>query len=90
MVQHARTMSDLKLAFTEFYLSLVLLTNYQSLNFTAFRKILKKHDKIFNRTSGAEYHVKRIACSEFHNSKKIAVMISQCEETYINDLEGPC
>lgn len=37
---------DLKLAFTEFYLSLILLQNYQSLNFTGFRKILKKHDKV--------------------------------------------
>lgn len=37
---------DLKLALSEFYLSLVLLQNYQSLNFTGFRKILKKHDKV--------------------------------------------
>lgn len=42
----ARKLQDLKLAFTEFYLSLVLLQNYQSLNFTGFRKILKKHDKV--------------------------------------------
>lgn len=42
----ARKLHDLKLAFTEFYLSLVLLQNYQSLNFTGFRKILKKHDKV--------------------------------------------
>jgi SPX domain protein involved in polyphosphate accumulation len=38
--------SDLKLAFSEFYLSLILLQNYQNLNFTGFRKILKKHDKV--------------------------------------------
>lgn len=37
---------DLKLALSEFYLSLVLLQNYQSLNYTGFRKILKKHDKV--------------------------------------------
>lgn len=37
---------DLKLAFSEFYLSLILLQNYQTLNFTGFRKILKKHDKV--------------------------------------------
>lgn len=41
-----RKLQDLKLAFAEFYLSLVLLQNYQSLNFTGFRKILKKHDKV--------------------------------------------
>lgn len=37
---------ELKLAFSEFYLSLILLQNYQTLNFTGFRKILKKHDKV--------------------------------------------
>ena len=41
-----KSMHDIKLAFSEFYLSLVLLQNYQSLNFTGFRKILKKHDKV--------------------------------------------
>ena len=37
---------ELKLAFSEFYLSLILLQNYQTLNHTGFRKILKKHDKV--------------------------------------------
>ncbi len=44
--QPAMKISDLKLAFSEFYLSLILLQNYQNLNFTGFRKILKKHDKV--------------------------------------------
>lgn len=39
-------MHELRLAFSEFYLSLILLQNYQNLNFTGFRKILKKHDKV--------------------------------------------
>lgn len=42
----ARKIQELKLAFSEFYLSLILLQNYQTLNFTGFRKILKKHDKV--------------------------------------------
>lgn len=42
----AKKTQELKLAFSEFYLSLVLLQNYQNLNFTGFRKILKKHDKV--------------------------------------------
>ena len=41
-----KSMHDIKLAFSEFYLSLILLQNYQTLNFTGFRKILKKHDKV--------------------------------------------
>lgn len=42
----ARKIQELKLAYSEFYLSLILLQNYQNLNFTGFRKILKKHDKV--------------------------------------------
>ena len=45
-----RKMHDLKLAFSEFYLSLILLQNYQTLNFTGFRKILKKHDKVRDKS----------------------------------------
>lgn len=41
-----RKLQELKLAFSEFYLSLILLQNYQTLNHTGFRKILKKHDKV--------------------------------------------
>ena len=47
--------NNLKVAFSEFYLMLVLLQNYQLLNFTGFRKILKKHDKLFNTTRGDEW-----------------------------------
>ena len=50
-LSRTRTHHDLKLAFSEFYLSLILLQNYQTLNFTGFRKILKKHDKVRNRGS---------------------------------------
>lgn len=42
----ARKVQELKLAFSEFYLSLILLQNYQNLNYTGFKKILKKHDKV--------------------------------------------
>ena len=48
-------MNDIKLAFSEFYLNIILLKNYQTLNFTAFRKILKKHDKLFETTRGQEW-----------------------------------
>lgn len=42
-----RKIRELKLAFSEYYLSLILLQNYQNLNYTGFRKILKKHDKVY-------------------------------------------
>ncbi len=50
-----RRRTDLKLAFSEFYLMLILLQNYQTLNFTGFRKILKKHDKLFQTTRGEDW-----------------------------------
>jgi xenotropic and polytropic retrovirus receptor 1 len=56
----ARKLQDLKLAFSEFYLSLILLQNYQNLNFTGFRKILKKHDKV-----SFVYH-QSIGCSTYY------------------------
>lgn len=43
---NARKLTELRLAFSEYYLSLVLLQSYQNLNTTGFRKILKKHDKV--------------------------------------------
>ena len=52
-----KSMHDIKLAFSEFYLSLILLQNYQTLNFTGFRKILKKHDKVINMG-----HISNILC----------------------------
>lgn len=45
-VMTSRKFHEFKTAFSEFYLSLILLQNYQSLNHTGFRKILKKHDKV--------------------------------------------
>ena len=50
-----RKRNDLKLAFSEFYLMLVLLQNYQTLNYTGFRKILKKHDKLFQTSRGEDW-----------------------------------
>jgi hypothetical protein len=48
-------LNDLKLAFSEFYLMLILLKDYQTLNYTGFCKILKKHDKLFETERGYEW-----------------------------------
>ena len=50
-----KTAHTLKVAFSEFYLMLILLQKFQMLNFTGFRKILKKQDKLFQTTRGDEW-----------------------------------
>lgn len=52
---HHKDIHNLKTAFSEYYLMLVLLQKYQLLNFTGFIKILKKHDKLFQTTRGDEW-----------------------------------
>lgn len=57
-----RKLQELKLAFSEFYLSLILLQNYQTLNHTGFRKILKKHDKVYIEIPALFYFTYLILC----------------------------
>ncbi|XP_063795867.1 solute carrier family 53 member 1 [Pseudophryne corroboree] len=85
-VQH-RNIRDLKLAFSEFYLSLILLQNYQNLNFTGFRKILKKHDKILETGRGADWRVAHVEVAPFYTCKKINQLISETEAVVTNELE---
>uniref|UniRef100_A0A8C5R555 Xenotropic and polytropic retrovirus receptor 1 n=1 Tax=Leptobrachium leishanense TaxID=445787 RepID=A0A8C5R555_9ANUR len=86
-VQH-RNIRDLKLAFSEFYLSLILLQNYQNLNFTGFRKILKKHDKILETSRGADWRVAHVEVAPFYTCKKINQLISETEAVVTNELES--
>ncbi|KAM9325605.1 solute carrier family 53 member 1 [Gastrophryne carolinensis] len=85
-VKH-RNLRDLKLAFSEFYLSLILLQNYQNLNFTGFRKILKKHDKILETARGADWRVAHVEVAPFYTCKKINQLISETEAVVTNELE---
>ena len=67
----ARKVQDLKLAFSEYYLGLVLLQNYQNLNYTGFRKILKKHDKNLSTDSGAKWRSENVDNAQFYTNKDI-------------------
>ncbi|XP_032240042.2 xenotropic and polytropic retrovirus receptor 1 isoform X2 [Nematostella vectensis] len=80
-------MNDMKLAFSEFYLSLVLVQNYQQLNFTGFRKILKKHDKIFDTMSGVSYRQSKVETSLFFTNKHVDDLILEVESIFISELE---
>uniref|UniRef100_A0A3Q3XRK6 Xenotropic and polytropic retrovirus receptor 1a n=1 Tax=Mola mola TaxID=94237 RepID=A0A3Q3XRK6_MOLML len=83
-----RNIKDLQLAFSEFYLSLILLQNYQNLNFTGFRKILKKHDKILETPRGADWRVTHVEVAPFYTCKKITQLISETEALVTTELEG--
>ncbi|KAG5447196.1 Xenotropic and polytropic retrovirus receptor 1 [Clonorchis sinensis] len=82
-----RRLHEFKLAFSEFYLSLVLLQNYQMLNFTGFRKILKKHDKLFRRANGTEWRKANVDGAEFNTNREIDGLISSVEDIYTDKLE---
>ncbi|KAL5011684.1 hypothetical protein ScPMuIL_010235 [Solemya velum] len=87
-VAHARKLHDLKLAFSEFYLSLILLQNYQMLNFTGFRKILKKHDKLMQTQRGMEWRQAHVETAPFYTNKEVDHLIKETEQSVIADLEG--
>ena len=63
--EHTKTAQQLKLAFSEFYLSLVLVQNYQQLNATGFRKILKKHDKLTMNENGLNWRINKVTFKYF-------------------------
>ncbi|KAM7347488.1 solute carrier family 53 member 1-like [Cochliomyia hominivorax] len=83
-----RKAQELKLAFSEFYLSLILLQNYQNLNHTGFRKILKKHDKLLRVDTGAKWRQNYVESSHFFINKDIDNIINETETTVTTELEG--
>lgn len=86
--EQSKTAQQLKLAFSEFYLNLVLLQNYQQLNGTGFRKILKKHDKLLTNEAGLDWRITRVEKSSFFLNRDIETLINNVETAVINELEG--
>lgn len=78
---------SLKLALSEFYLSLSLLQNFQQLNHTGFRKVLKKHDKLARSQRGKEFFKNQVCKSYFWKSEELAAMIERTEHLMIDKLE---
>lgn len=83
-----KKLHDLKLAFSEFYLSLVLLQNYQRLNFTGFRKIFKKHDKLIGNEEGKRWHHAHVESAFFHTNKDVDKLIEETETIVTFHLES--
>ena len=79
--------STLKMAYSELYLGLSLLQNFQQLNYTGFRKILKKFDKLAGSERGKQYFLEKVTTAEFYVSPRVAEMIATAEHTMIEKLE---
>ena len=77
----------LKRVLSELYLNLVLLQNFQQLNHTGFRKILKKHDKLARSTRGKAVFEEDVCHAYFWTSKIVTNMIVQVEKIMIQSLE---
>lgn len=82
-----RKIQEFKLAFSEFYLSLILLQNYQNLNHTGFRKILKKHDKLLRVDIGGKWQKEKVETSHFFINRDIDKIINDTESTVTSELE---
>ncbi|ESO09765.1 hypothetical protein HELRODRAFT_117079 [Helobdella robusta] len=74
-----KTLREIKLAFSEFYLNLVLLQNYQTLNYQGFKKICKKHDKLTKSSRGAQWFQLNVEVAAFYTSKEVNKFIKQVE-----------
>ena len=51
----------------------------QELNFTGFRKILKKHDKVLKTERGAKWRIKYVETSPFYTDNLISDYIKKTE-----------
>ncbi|XP_043069161.1 solute carrier family 53 member 1 [Drosophila bipectinata] len=72
----------LPLAMSEFYLSLVMLQNYQALNHTAFRKICKKYDKNIKTSAANRWYENFVLQAPFVKTSVLVEMITTVEELY--------
>nr|XP_016942402.1 xenotropic and polytropic retrovirus receptor 1 [Drosophila suzukii] len=78
----AMTTRQLRYAYAEFYLSLVLIQNYQSLNETGFRKICKKYDKNMKSVAAGRWFVENVLVAPFTEVRQLQRMTIEVEDLY--------
>ena len=78
---------SLKRALSEFYYSLVLLQNFQQLNRTGFRKVLKKQDKLARTKRGQKFFKEVVCKADFVNNHQLDRLIEKTEKLMIDKLE---
>lgn len=82
------TQRQLRNAYSEFYLTLVLIQNFQSLNETGFRKICKKYDKYLKSNRGASWMESHVVNAAFTDHRPLQRMTVEVEELYTYYLAG--
>ncbi|KRF98352.1 uncharacterized protein Dwil_GK15208 [Drosophila willistoni] len=86
-VPHSRgDLKRLRLASSEFYLSLIILQNYQSLNLTGFRKICKKYDKHLKSIAGNKWFQTYALNAPFTEDYELRRLIVGMEDLYTQHL----
>ncbi|KAI4880027.1 hypothetical protein NFI96_018968 [Prochilodus magdalenae] len=78
----------LKMAVGELYLSLVLLQNYQELNYRGFCKIAKKYDAKFTCEHGLQWRADRLDTSFLYTERTRCGQMMLRLETFMLQLEG--
>ncbi|XP_037932123.1 xenotropic and polytropic retrovirus receptor 1-like [Teleopsis dalmanni] len=74
--------------YSEYYLSLVLLQNYQSLNYTSFQKILQKHDKLVKMATGVDWLHDIVDCAYFHIDRELMNLLRDTEDKFTSYFEN--
>ncbi|KAB8281701.1 SPX domain-containing protein [Yarrowia lipolytica] len=87
-ISYASARRQLKTAMQEYYRSIELLRSYCTLNRTAFRKILKKYDKISGRHMSA-YYMDLVDHTDFCNveNSRLDIVAAKVEDLYTNNFE---
>ncbi|XP_033172148.1 xenotropic and polytropic retrovirus receptor 1 isoform X1 [Drosophila mauritiana] len=80
------TTRQLRYAYAEFYLSLVLIQNYQSLNETGFRKICKKYDKNMRSVAAGRWFAENVLDAPFTDVRLLQRMTIEVEDLYTTHL----
>ena len=64
------------MALSEFYLSLIIIQDYQQYNLVGFKKIKKKFDKNLVCELGSQWFASKVKKSDLNNSDEVASLIS--------------
>ena len=72
------------MAMSEFYLSLIIIQDYQKYNLIGFKKINKKFDKNLDWDEGSQWFARKVKKSDLNNSDEIDKLILKVKNLWSN------